>query len=145
MNIIPFGEDNIDCLCLEEKLNILCSCNPINKIIETINCKKKTNHNILLKSIDSDVVNIYDGNKITKINTDIALYLLIEANIINIKEIIDELKEYLNDSFIIDIQKYLDGNCNVNPDLRNEQCDFESILKHGITIIELKNLIKEKN
>ena len=71
--ITSFLEDGIDSLTVKYKLDILCDPNPIVSIIEKVNCLNPSHHNIFLTNLDAPTVEIYDGEKIIKVNTDIAL------------------------------------------------------------------------
>lgn len=73
----------LDSLTVDHKFTILCSENPINTIVELVNCKNPKHHNILLKKLDSETVKVYDGETVFDVDTDIVLTLLITAKMID--------------------------------------------------------------
>lgn len=142
--IVPFCMDNNDCLSFDEKINILCSCNLINAIIETVNCKKKNNHNILLEELNSETIRVYDGENFIETNTDLSLMFLIDAKIIDLNLIVNEFADYLDDIFLLEIRKYLNGGCNDEPNFRNKKCDPKKIFKPHIKFHKLKKALAKK-
>ena len=130
MSIIsPFVKDDLTCLTIKDKLQILCAVNPISALIEIVNCKYKINHNMLLQDINSTTMQIYDGNELVKVDTDAALSLLIETRISDLKKIISDLSDHLRETFINDINKYLDEGCYIDPNFRKTPCKPNHILK----------------
>src|SRR5271156_1337211 len=109
--ITPFIEDGIDSLTIDDKLTILCSENPVNTIVEMVNCKNPKHHNILLPTLDSETVKVYDGETVLEVDTDMALALLITAKTIDLSVILLELEQYLLESFVTKMQTYLSGGC----------------------------------
>jgi len=140
--ITPFIEDGIDSLTIDDKLKILCSENPINTIVELVNCKNPKHHNILLQNLDSETVEVYDGETVLEVDTNMALTLLITAKTIDLSVILIELEQYLLESFVAKMQKYLSGGCDDKPNIRNRACKPRHILKRNVKISDLRKKFK---
>jgi hypothetical protein len=136
--ITPFCLDGIDCLSFDDKVNILCSTNPINTIVKIVNCQNESHHNILLKTLDSDKVLISDGHELFETDTDISLLLFVESKIIDLHKIVNEFADHLDETFLIEIRKYLNGGCNDEPNFRNNKCNPKKIFKPDVKLNKLK-------
>jgi hypothetical protein len=143
--ITPFIEDGIDSLTIDDKLTILCSENPVNTIVEMVNCKNPKHHNILLPTLDSETVKVYDGETVLEVDTDMALALLITAKTIDLSVILLELEQYLLESFVTKMQTYLSGGCSDEPNIRNRACKPRHILKRNVKISDLRKKFNKKH
>lgn len=137
-DIVPFCTDGIDCLTLEEKLSILCAPNPINAILEEVNCKKENHHNILLTDLKAETIHVFMGGRMIQIPTDQALYLLSEVKILDLHNIVNQLENFLRKSYVKKMREYLNGGCNDEPHFRKKPCDITEILKKDMTIKKIK-------
>lgn len=139
-----FCNDDYNSLTFKDKLDILCSINPIYTIITITNCKNPENHNILLEDPESENVEIFHEGKVQTMNTDIALSLLIDSKLLDLKLIIEELSEYLNASFVNNFNKYLNGSFKTEINLRNKNCKHKHIFKKNVNLNKLKEQFKTK-
>lgn len=140
-----FCQDGIDCLSIDDKLDILCADNPINKIIEIVNCNNPLHQNVLLENINSDTMKIIHQGKIEHIDTNTGLLFLVYVKIKDINKIIEEFSEDLDETFINDIQKYLNGGFNEQYFFRDKKCVPSSILKNNISIKKFKKKYDKNN
>lgn len=136
--ITSFIEDGIESLTVKDKLDILCSSNPINCIIKKVNCLNPAHHNIFLMDINSPIVEIFDGEKIIQVDTDIALCMMADTKVKDVQTIVNQLKKYLKKSFVTKICAYLNGGCNIEPFFRTNDCEYEDILKKGTSIVDIR-------
>lgn len=136
--IIPFGEDGIDCLSIDDKLKILCAPNPINAIVKQVNCRNQLHHNVLLEKPESKIMHVYNGEKMIEADTDLMLALLIETKITDLVRILRELSEYLDEQFTFDMSIYLLHGCNKQPNFRPKVCKPKEILKKNIKLSQLR-------
>lgn len=144
IKITPFCHEDYKSLTIDDKLYVLCAKNPVNALQEVYINKGPVNHNAYLPSLDSETMEIHNGNKLCTVNTDAALYLLVEIRLNDLNTMVKELDKYFNKKFRTEIRTYLDGGCNEEPIIRKKKCKSSEILKDGVTRNTLKKIF-EKN
>lgn len=103
INIFPFGEDGVESLTIEDKLDILLSNQGL--IIEII-CKvnfdpdKPSHHNMYISDIKSPYGVVYNGEKWSTVRYPNIVHTLVEAKKVDLEKILEEMKEYLNDDIV---------------------------------------------
>lgn len=104
-NIYPCGKDGIDCLSLDEKIQVLVS--KIGIIIELIKLvnfdpNKPEHHNMYMDDVKSGYLHAFSGEKWEIKRSKGFIYNLIDTKKEDIKKILDEMKIFLYEN---DIQK----------------------------------------
>ena len=143
--IVSFLEEGIDDLSTDDRIDILCSTDPITRIVQLTNCENPKYHNILLEDMNAPTVKVVMNNKLFEIDQCLALNLLHEAKKCDILQIIEEIEEYLDPIFVIQIKRHFNRNPDVYPKFRQETCKPNKILREGITVAKMKKLIKQQS
>jgi hypothetical protein len=138
-----FGDDDLDCLSIENKLEIFASKCPIRTIIEKINMNPNnpSSHNFLIENANDSHCKIYSKGQWHDANTDEILLLLHYTKIYDLKKIFNELKPYLNNSTINLLTLYFNDQCS-KLSIRKKPVDVNKLLKKNVTIDMIENQLK---
>ena len=109
-NLAPFCKEDINCLTLAEKIEVLNSDNVLETIIIRVNFNpdKINNHNFFYKDVKNGYGMIYDGKTWKKERINCILELLCEAREQNLKDIYAQIDFYLSAEDKTQIKQVLD-------------------------------------
>lgn len=139
-NLAPFGKESMDCLSLDEKINILNSKNILQSIIISINFNptKFNNHNVYYGDVKNGYGMVYDGKSWRKERISSILNTLCDTRHKNLNDIYDEIKFYLPPQDKTQIRRVLDSvDCLIYPRLRIDFVNRENF--HSHTKIDMVN------
>jgi hypothetical protein len=140
---VPFLSEGIDDLSIDDIIEILCSTSPIVRITEITNCKN--HYNTLLQQLHAKTMEILDDdNKIVEVDTNVFLSVLCASKRCDLLKMVEDIEEYLDPTFIIQVRRYLNGGYADNRDFRQKKCKPKKILKKGMNIAKLKKKINQR-
>ena len=133
--IKTYATDGIDSLTTLDKLEIFASVCPLMEIFVKVNfnAKNPSSHNIYNKYDDQEYCKVYENGRWVKRKSLDVMDKVLDAKIFDLKTILAELKDYINDDTKIMIANYIEHDC-ADEKLRTSNVDPRSILKKGITI-----------
>ena len=138
--IKTYATDGIDSLTTLDKLEIFASDCPLTEIFVKVNfnAKNPSSHNIYGKYDNQEYCKVYENGRWVKRKSLDVVSKVLDAKIVDLKMILAELKDYINDDTKIMMENYIEHRC-ADKKLRATNVDPLSILKKGVTIESIQS------
>ena len=99
-DLVAFTKESIDCLTIDEKLEILKADNMIKALTGYMNFdpNKPCNHNFFYEDIEQDIAVFYNGTEWVQKNLKLIIKVLGYIKQVNLMQIFEEIVPYLSDN-----------------------------------------------